>query len=990
MVKNRWYLTLATLAWILVQTSPVAAFSANSDPNLIALYKLDETAGITAKDSSSHANDGTLMGDGQWVTGWLGGALEFNGSNTYMDCGDDPDISVTDSITIAAWLNCNSFGDWRGIATKGQNNSPYAMQMWGNGSLRFAANWGTVPGESGGGEWNSTTLMTAAEWIHAAATYGAGTITFYLNGAISDVVSVDLQFGQLNESLILGCDFPGGDEYFDGKMDDVRLYNRTLSEKEVQIAMLGLSDTSAIEPYPDDEVTDVPRDSVLTWTPGGSAQTHDVYFGTVWEDVNDATNPISQGQDANAFDPGRLEFGQTYFWRVDEVNGAPDFTVFPGEVWSFTAEPFSYPVTPVAATASSSHAANMGPDKTIDGSGLNELDQHSVDGTHMWLSGAGVVPAWIQYEFDKVHKLDKLSVWNSNQIIEAFMGLSAKDVVIETSVDGTEWVQLADVAPFAQGTGSPAYTANTVVDFAGTPAKFVKITINSGYGFMPQYGLSEVRFFSIPVQAREPMPVPGAVVDSVDVTLKWRPGREAASHEVYLGTDPADLALLATVNETSHDLSAAGLEHGTTYYWQISEVNEAATPTSHAGEIWSFSTSDFFVVDDFESYNDACARIFFAWQDGWGHNGGENIDDCGVPPYNGNGTGSLVGNNQAPFAERVIVHSGRQSMPLGYEGADSEAQLEFSLPQDWTKGGVTTLALYTYGHPDNTPAQMYVKVNNAKVLYDGDANHILRRRWTQWNIDLTSLGISLGNVTSLGIGVESTGTGTVFVDDIRLYRVAPPLLISTDPGSTGLVAYYAMDNNVEDGSGNGHHGTHQGSPQWAEGVTGSALQFSGSTDYVEVTDASGLHITNAITIAVWSKANTFGDWRGFVVKGVDSSPYAMQMWGDGSLRFGWNYGTPGAGAVGSGLVNSNGKMPLEEWAHLAVTYDGATLSFYLNGGLDTQVTTSFVFGTNDEALILGADFPGGDEYFDGVMDEVRVYNRALLPGEVMFLGDLMP
>jgi hypothetical protein len=199
-----------------------------------------------------------------------------------------------------------------------------------------------------------------------------------------------------------------------------------------------------------------------------------------------------------------------------------------------------------------------------------------------------------------------------------------------------------------------------------------------------------------------------------------------------------------------------------------------------------------------------------------------------------------------------------------------------------------------------------------------------------------------------------------------------------------------MDNNVEDGSGNGNHGTLQGSPQWVEGLIGRALQFNGSTDYVEVADAPVLDITNTITIAVWVKANTFGDWRGFVVKGLETAPYAMQMWGDGSLRFGWNWDLP-AGAVGDGLVNSNAKMPLGEWAHLAVTYDGSTLRFYINGGLDTQeVDVSLVFGTNDEPLILGCDFPSGDEYFDGAMDDVRIYNRALLPGEVIFLGDLIP
>ena len=554
---------------------------------------------------------------------------------------------------------------------------------------------------------------------------------------------------------------------------------------------------------------------------------------------------VGAAQDAVSYDPGVLDYGQTYYWRVDEINAPPDSGVIAGDVWSFTVEPFSYALQPIAATASSSFAANMGPERTIDGSGLNELDQHSMDAMDMWTSGVGVVPAWIQYEFDQVYKLDKMWVWNSNQIIEAFMGLSVKDVVIETSEDGAEWVQLEDATRFAQAPGSPTYTANTVVDFKGVFAKHVRLTINSGYGLLPQYGISEVRFFSIPLQARQPGPASGDTTEGIDVLLKWRAGRAVAMHEVYLGTASDDLALLGSTDQANYDLSAAGIEYGRTYYWQTNEVNEAAAPTGHVGDVWSFTTPDYLVVDDFEGYNDNCDRIFFAWLDGLGHNGGENIDNCNVAPYNGNGTGSLVGN--------------------------------------------------------------------------------------------------------------------------------------------------ALDNNLNDGSGNGNHGTHQGTPQWVQGVAGNALQFNGSTDYVEIADAPSLDMTNAITIAAWVKANSFGDWRGFVTKGIENSPYAMQMWGDGSLRFAWNWGTAATGAVGSGLVNSQGKMPLDEWAHVAVTYEGSTLGFYLHGGLDTQETdVSLVFGTSDESLILGVDFPGGDEYFEGVMDEVRIYNRALPPGEVMFLGDLMP
>ena len=141
---------------------------------------------------------------------------------------------------------------------------------------------------------------------------------------------------------------------------------------------------SAFDPIPAADANDVGRDGRLSWTPGEFANTHDVYFGTAFNDVNDASsaNPmdalVSPGQDANSFDPGRLEFGQTYYWRVDEVNSAPDFAVFKGETWSFTVESFSIPITGITATASSQFG-DSGPERTIDGSGLAAATTHDTD-----------------------------------------------------------------------------------------------------------------------------------------------------------------------------------------------------------------------------------------------------------------------------------------------------------------------------------------------------------------------------------------------------------------------------------------------------------------------------------------------------------------------------------------------------------------------------------------------------------------------------------
>ena len=132
-------------------------------------------------------------------------------------------------------------------------------------------------------------------------------------------------------------------------------------------------------------------------------------------------------QDANTCDPlSRLEFGKTYYWRVDEVNAAPDGAVFKGGVWSFTVEPVSYPLARehVTATASSSRNTDVGPEKTIDGSGLDPNDGHSTDVKTMWLSSTtGEQPTWIQYTFDQAYRLHQLWVWNSNQDVEPDFGI---------------------------------------------------------------------------------------------------------------------------------------------------------------------------------------------------------------------------------------------------------------------------------------------------------------------------------------------------------------------------------------------------------------------------------------------------------------------------------------------------------------------------------------------------------------------------------------
>ena len=455
----------------------------------------------------------------------------------------------------------------------------------------------------------------------------------------------------------------------------------------------------ASNPSPANEAADVPRDVALSWTPGELAPAtngHKLFFSENFDEVNDRIGGITQT--ASNYTPSkRLDFGKTYYWRVDELSTPPDNTIFEGVIWSFTTELFAYPIENITATASSSDTGK-GPENTVNGSGLDGsgLLHGNIGVDTMWMSSLlGDQPTWIGYEFDKVYILHEMWVWNSNESLEQSIGFGCKDVSIEYSANGTDYTALGTTHEFARALGAADYAHDTTIDFAGVQAKYVRLTVNSNWGgILNQFGLSEVRFFSIPVQAREPNPSSGATDVELDLDLAWRAGREAASHNVYFSDDRQAVvdgtAPVTTVAETSHGPLA--LDLGKTYYWRVDEVNDAETPSTWQGDVWDFTTHEYFVVDDFESYNDlnegepGSNRIYLAWADGFDN-----------PAVNG----SVVGHAAAPFAERSIVHSGSQSMPYFYDNSvgNSEATMTLSSRRDWTLRGVGELSLWFRGNP---------------------------------------------------------------------------------------------------------------------------------------------------------------------------------------------------------------------------------------------------------------------------------------------------
>ncbi|HUT44837.1 MAG TPA: hypothetical protein VMX36_01075, partial [Sedimentisphaerales bacterium] len=466
------------------------------------------------------------------------------------------------------------------------------------------------------------------------------------------------------------------------------------------------------EPDPVDGKTDVPRDVILGWKPGTGAVGHDVYLGTVLDDVEQAATTVDpagvyKGRIGTNFYAvaERLALGETYYWRVDEVE-ADGATIHEGDVWSFTVELFTYPIENIIAAASSSEEGKEA-GNTVNGSGLDDSGLlHTNESVgNMWLSiKDGVQPTWIEFEFERAYKLHEMWVWNSNDSLESLIGLGFKDVTIEYSANGIDYTALGTTHEFARAPGAPGYAHDTTIDFGGVAAKNVRLTANSNWeGIFDQFGLSEVRFFYIPVHAREPDPDSGAKEVDLDLSLGWGAGREAAEHNVSISSDEQAVidgtAPVTTMTETSYGPLA--LDLGTIYYWRVDEVNDAATPTTWQGDVWNFTTQEYFIVDDFESYDTADNQIWYAWKDGLGY-GSPDV----LPYYAGNGTGSAVGDeNTDSFTEETIVHGGKQSMPLVYNNNKqgylmySEATMTLISQRDWTLRGAEELSLWFRGYP---------------------------------------------------------------------------------------------------------------------------------------------------------------------------------------------------------------------------------------------------------------------------------------------------
>ncbi len=241
-----------------------------------------------------------------------------------------------------------------------------------------------------------------------------------------------------------------------------------------------------------------------------------------------------------------------------------------------------------------------------------------------------------------------------------------------------------------------------------------------------------------------------------------------------------------------------------------------------------------------------------------------------------------------------------------------------------------------------------------------------------------------------GISSETAGIFDLYPDGAQMLLNAVAYMTGVaepepvDPGSDGLIAYYAFENDANDSSANGLHGTLVGDPTFVEGPAGygMALDFDGDGDYVDCGNSPLFDVTEQISIAAWVNIRSVpGEWRAVIAKGDNAWRISTNSSTQG-LHFGFEDGTRGWQAANSDTV-----LPLNEWHHVCGTYDlqnGGRI--YIDGALDGTNPDTEGITLDTYNVYIGDNSQNTGRFWDGLIDEVAIYDRALSELEVLYLA----
>ena len=847
----------SSLLIAILLTIVLAPSSALATQDPIAAYSFDEGRGSIAGDFFGD-HDGTISGAIWDSSGKYGAALDFDGTDDKVTIPDSAALDFTDAFTLEAWVRPEATGTLKPVISKvalsGTRASGYRLSVEGT----YGKPNGTVAADGTGAWVTGTAALPVNDWSHIALTSDGTTLRLYIDGEL------DATAPSLTARTTTGTDLEIGastilSQYFNGLIDEVRLYDEVLSVAEIERDLdAAIATQDPIAAYSFDEG----RGSIA----GDFFGDHDgTISGAIWD---------SSGKYGAA-----LDFDGTDDKVTIPDSAALDFTD------TFTLEAWVRPeatgtLKPVISKVALSGTRASGYRLSVEGTYGKPNGTVAADGTGAWVTGTAALP---------------VNDWSH-------IALTSDGTTLRLYIDG----ELDATAP--------SLTARTTT---GTDLEIGASTILSQYfnGL-----IDEVRLYDEVLSVAEIERDLDAAIATQDpiAAYSFDEGRGSIAGDFFGDHDGTISGAIWAGGKYGSALSFDGVDD----IVRIADAAELDLTDSFTLEAWVRP-------GEIEALKPILAKSHASGSD----------------------TGYLLS---------VEGTAGRPMGHVADGGAVAGVIGTAALPvNDWSHLALTSdganLRLYIDGELDAA----------ASALIAGG----------------TSADLEIGASTALGRYFDG------LIDEVRLYdEVLSEAEIEDDletaietPPSRGPIAVYSFNEGtgtrVNDSAGN-HDGTITGA-DWVEGKFGRALDFeSGDRDIVEIPDSHDFDLSDAFTLQAWVRPETNGVWR-FVIGKETSSFYSYSLYAGADTNVPAGYVADRA--LSYSKVNGASELPLENWSHLTLTSDSKDLRLYVGGTLvDTAVAKSAQ--SSDSPLRIGGNQV--NKYFDGAIDEVRIYNRALSAAEI--------